>query len=788
MAKKKQQTKFVMNKVVFKITLVLFFGLLGFNAVGQSMKQRVADRLYDELNFFSAVEMYQDLAEKKNPSIYVLRRTAECYRFLGNSEQSEEWYSKLIESGSKTGTTAKNSEANSVVAEDYYHYAQMLKMNEKYKEANDALSTFNSLAGDNSIAKANLLDQGYVDKLKSNPDRYSIAIMNQKVNTEHSDFGPSYYTVNGETKLIFASARKNMSMLNKDFQWDGSHFLDVYESKLGGDGESTGVNRFSKKVKSKYHEGPISFSNNGTKMFLTRSNYLNKKTGIDSANHINLKLYLSEKDSNGDWSSLKEFPFNSDSYSLGHATVTEDGKTLYFSSDMPGGKGITDIWMSKLEGKTWSKPTNVSSINTEGREMFPYLGKDGILYFSSDGFAGLGGLDLYRATPSGDDFSEPMNMGFPLNTNSDDFALIVNGDETEGYFSSNRKGEGTYGNDDIYRLKINEPFTPPLCAVKGCALDEETEEKLSGVTVNLVNAKDNTIVSTLITKEDGCYEFKDLEEGSYRIEGGKEKYTTTYNHSFTTEDCKGGVIEPANTRLKVRNCGLLGRILDRSTGEPIAGTSVIMKDNKTGDQKSFITNEKGEFTDPLDGYDCPGGDLDYEVTISKDGYLPKSIDYKKIITEPGTLVLEENLFGILKIGAEISELCKIDDILYDFDKSYIRPDAAIELDKLVECMKENTDMIVEIGSHTDCRASKRYNEKLSARRAKAAREYVISKGIEPFRIYGRGYGETRLLNGCACEPTNKSDCSEEEHQLNRRTEFRIVSGGSGVENKSTNSF
>ncbi len=776
-----------MKNILTKIILLVVFVVLSFVASAQTMKQRVADRLYDELNFFSAVEMYQDLAEKKDASVYVLRRTAECYRLLGKSEESEEWYAKLIEKGSEA-STMEGSTSNSVTAEDYYHYAQMLKMNEKYAKANEILSVFNSMAADNSIAKANLMDTTYVEKLKANPTRYSIAIMNQKVNTEHSDFGPSYYTVNGETKLIFASARKNMSMMNKDFQWDGSHFLDVYESKLGGDGESTGVKRFSKKVKSKYHEGPMSFSNNGTKMYLTRTNYLNKKTGVDSANHINLKLYLSEKDSNGEWSDLKEFPFNSDEYSLGHATVTEDGKTLYFSSDMPGGKGVTDIWKSEFDGKSWGVPVNVENVNTEGREMFPYIGKEGILYLASDGFAGLGGLDLYRATPSGDEFSEPMNMGFPLNTNFDDFALIVNKEETEGYFSSNRNGEGSYGNDDIYRLKINEPFTPPLCSVKGCALDEESGEKLEGVTVSLINTSTESVYASVVTKEDGCYQFTDIEEGSYRVEGSKDKYTTTYMHSFSTEECKGGMIEPANTKLKLRDCGLLGRILDRSSNEPIAGVMVVMKDKNTGKEKTFTTNENGEFMDDLEGYDCPGGELDYDITISKDGYLPKSISYNKKITEPGVLVLEESLFGILRIGAEISELCGIEDILYDFDKSYIREDASIELDKLVKCMKENPDMIVEIGSHTDCRASKRYNEKLSARRAKSAREYVISKGIEPYRIYGRGYGETRLLNGCECEPTNKSDCSEEEHQLNRRTEFRIVSGGAGVENNSTNSF
>ncbi len=826
-----------MKNFVKNILIVTTLALFSFQVAGQSMKQRVADRLYDELSFFKAVELYKDLAKKEDANIYVTRRTAECYRFLGDSKNSEIWYEKLIGKGSENGESSKtdssneeiieeveeveevvekakeivvdslgneveeaeeavekavemkaNAEDNKIKAEDYYHYAQMLKMNEKYEKANEMMAVFKSMSGNNSIATAHVEKDNYVTELKSNPDRYSIAIMNQKVNTKHSDFGPNYLTVNGETKLLFASARKNMAMLNKDFQWDGSHFLDVYESKLGGDGESTGVKRFDRSVKSKYHEGPVAFSNNGSKMYLTRSNYLNRKKGLDTARHNNLKLYLSEKDSNGKWGKLSEFPYNSDNFSLGHATVTEDGETMYFSSDMPGGKGVTDIWKSTLEEGKWTTPVNVEAVNTEGREMFPYLGKGGILYLSSDGHLGLGGLDLYRATSTGDGFSKPMNMGFPLNTNFDDFAMIVNADETEGYFSSNRTGDEAYGDDDIYRFKINEPFTPPLCTVKGCALEENTDNKLAGVRVKLINTDTDEVQAAITTKEDGCYEFKDIPNGNYRVEGTKKDYTTVYKHEFSTEECEGGLMEPANTILKVRECGLIGRILDKATGAPIAGATVILSDKNNGQVRTLTTDENGEFSDDLIEYDCPGGLLNFDMTISKDEYLPKKVNYTKAITEPGIVVVEESLFGILKIGTEISSLCGIEDILYDFDKSYIRPDAAVELDKLVKCMNENPEMIVEIGSHTDCRASKRYNEKLSARRAKAAREYVIKKGIAPYRIYGRGYGETRLLNGCACEPTNKSDCTEDEHQLNRRTEFRIVSGGTGVKNNSTNSF
>jgi len=767
----------MLQNITKKIVLFLFAGLMSFSALSQGgMKQRVADRLYDDLAFYKAAELYSELAKKDDATPYQIRRAAECYRFVGDWTKAEKWYEKL-----STNAGAK--------ADDFYNYAQMLKSNEKYKEANKVMDKFFTMASSNSIAKAHNANKDYVAELKSKPNRYVIAIMNDDVNTKFSDFGPNYYTVEGQSQLTFASARKNMALLNKDFQWDGSHFLDVYSSQLGGDGESVEVNKFDKGVKSKYHEGPASFSNDGTKLYLTRSNYLNRKKGLDSARDNNLKLYLAEMGEDGKWGHLSEFPYNSDDYSLGHATVAADGKTMYFTSDMPGTKGLTDIWKSTFDAGKWGTPVNVKEVNTEGREMFPYISKEGVLYFSSDGHVGLGGLDVYRAVGKGESFSKPENMGFPLNTNFDDFALIINKDETEGYFSSNRITDDSYGNDDIYRFIVKEPFGPRLFVVKGCAIEDKTEAKLSETKVQLINLDTKEVIQTITTSASGCYEFLDVPEGRYKVNGSKDNYSKVSDKSFHTDDAENGLYEPANTVLKKRECGLIGLIKDKQTGKPLPGTSVVLRDKTTGGTQTFTTDANGEFSDDLANFACPGGLINYDVTVSKDGFVPKKVTFTHPITKPGIVRMEESLdIDLIPIGMDIKAMCQIEDLLYDFDKSYIRADAAVELNKLIACMKANPGMVVEIGSHTDCRASKRYNEKLSDRRAKSARKYVIKHGIAADRIFGRGYGEIILLNRCACEPTNKSDCSEEEHQLNRRTEFRVVSGGDGVKNNSTNSF
>ncbi len=666
----------------FKLLLALIVCSLSSSLYAQGLKERSANKKYEVLSFFEAAEMYSELAKKKDASAHQIRRAAESYRYTGNSVQSEKWYSKLYKH-------------NGRVAEDLYHYAQMLKMNEKYTEAGKVMAEYSAKRPSHKGAKAHVDNPSYFEELKSTPSKYAIAAFN--VNSISSDFAPTYYTVNGESSLVFASARTtNSSLLNNKSQWDGSNFLDTYIAQLGGDGENVEVERFNHGTRSKYHEGPISFSNNGSVMYVTRSNYLNKKKGRDSVRINNLKIYISTKDENGAWGKLTDFEYNSDSYSVGHASVTEDGKTMYFVSDMPGSKGETDIWVSTMNDSVWSKPKNLKSLNTEGKEMFPFISSNGSLYFSTDGLLGLGGQDIFKAESNGNgDFMEPENMKFPLNTNHDDFGFITNYDETEGYFSSDRNGMTSKGSDDIYRFKLNKPS------------------------------------------------------------GDKKK------------------------KVMLGECSLVGTITDSKTNEPIEGVSVKLRDRITGEVNEFITDNNGRFVNLLTGKQCPGYKMDCDVIIQKKDYMSKTVQFTKEFTEVGEVNLNEYIdtkLQSVKVGTEIAELCSIEDVLYDLNKSNIRPDAALELDKLVACMKANPFMRVEIGSHTDCRASEAYNMKLSNDRAKSARDYVVSKGISSDRIFGKGYGESKLLNDCGCEINAGSDCSEKQHQMNRRTEFRIVSG------------
>ncbi len=781
----------MLKQSIKRIVLVFVLGMFCFQGISQ-MKLKVADRLYDELAFFKAVELYRDLAKKKNPTDYAVRRTAECYRLIGDSKNAELWYAKL----------ASFPEAK-VTSEDIYQYGQMLKSNEKYKEANVQMEKFYVMSGGKDSRGVMHHDNpNYAEELKVNADRYELALLDNGVNTKDSDFGSQFYTVNGEKFLTFTSSRKNMNALNKDFQWDGSHFLDVYTAKLNEDGTVEKVETFNKDYKSKYHEGPVAFAKNGDKeeMYLTRSNYINKKKGLSSKRHNNLMLYIAEKSSGGEWGELKPFKYNSKNgeYSVGHASVSEDGQTLYFVSDMPKyaegnanmNKGESDIWVcGRKKDGTWDLPKNVKTVNTEGKEMFPHIGSNGILYFASDGHVGLGGLDLFRAEPKGDGtFLKPMNMGYPLNTNYDDFGFIVNDDETFGYVSSNRTGDDAVGNDDIYSVKILYPFGPKLYTLTGSAIDDKTEEKLADVKMKLVNVETGEIIKEVLTDADGNYVIEGIPEGNYKVVGEKDNFVMVSPFTFNTEDAaKDGILD-GDVRMKKNMCGLIGTVTEKGTTKPIDNVKVSIVNNATGEEKDFITDGSGGFKDPLTGIPCPGGMIDYSFKFEKEGYFPKEVDFKYRITKPGIVNLNEFMKALdltpIKTGVDVVEVCKIGDILFDFNKSNIRPDAAAELDKLVACMKNFPNMKIEIGSHTDCRGKDSYNRRLSDKRAKSSMRYVISQGISDERIFGKGYGEDRLIE--KCESCYK--CTEEEHQANRRTEFRIVGMVKGVENSSTNSF
>ena len=498
------------------------------------------------------------------------------------------------------------------------------------------------------------------------------------------------------------------------------------------------------------------FNAESTEVFITRNNFDNTKrtgkVGKSEDNIVKLKLYIARVD--GDkWIEEQEFQYNNDEYSVGHAALSPDGNLLYFVSDMPGGFGGTDLYVSERVGGTWLAPKNLGpEINTEGDEMFPWMAEDGTLYFASTGHGGLGGLDIFRVKGEPGSWEAPKNMGAPINSPQDDFGLIrLKGDNTKGYFTSNRIGGR--GSDDIYSFKDNGVF------LVGVVIDRKTEEPICDATVELRLGKD--VKGRAETECDGAFEFVVVAEKVYSLKGCADGYKCNDGVKASTVGLVAGdtvfVVIPLDKEEDVK---LEVLVIDRKTREPIGGSSVVVKSRCDNTEQKGTSNAAG-----MSYYDAKI-DCDYPISATATGYMPGSTEVTTVGVPANSTVK-----AIVELDREIDDKPVLLDIYYDFDKWNIRvPESETELFKLLAFLNENAGTIVEIGSHTDARASFDYNIRLSQRRAQSVVDWLAARGISKDRMRAVGYGESKPVNHCV----DNVKCTEEEHQRNRRTEFRVI--------------
>ena len=646
--------------------IIIFFGLCQ-GAVAQEKSANATTEITTVAQEKSNLEMRGD----KYFFVYSFDKAIDSYNQVNIDELTIEGERKLADSYYKTDQNVLAEQMYSriistpheVTPADYFNYAMVLKANGKYGQADIVMDIFTEQKPDDLRGKNFAANIGKYDDLLTDKGNYGITHLFG--NTDDQDFGASFYN----HQIVFASTRSN-SLAEKKFNWNHKPFLDIYYADIE-DNKLKSPKAFDKTLNGKLHDGPACFCNNCKSMAFTRNNYSTDKND----DVVNLQVFFSTK-TDSSWTKPEPFYLNSKDYSIGHPFLTEDGNTMYFASDMPGGYGGADIYRVKKDstGK-WAKPENLGdSINTEGDEMFPYLEENNeILYYSSNGRFGLGGLDIFITPIIGTGFGKSYNAGFPLNTRNDDFAAIVDGTTNKGYFSSNRTGGN--GDDDIYSFDI---LKARFKKIKGMAMD--TSGNIVPNTFVTLSDNKGKMMDTITTKADGSYNFIVDSDKNFDLKGTHPNY------------------------------------LDADSSINSFGKDLIVFAN----------------------------------LIMKD--IPVKIE----------------------VGVDLAKALKLNPIYFDFNKWNIRPDAALELDKIVKIMTEYPDMVVELGAHTDCRGTRQYNQALSEKRAKSSAAYIKKRIKKPARIYGKGYGESKLVNNCQCEGNITSDCPEEEHQKNRRTEFIII--------------
>lgn len=507
----------MMNKKYTRYIFLLGLGCAFHAASAQeqpTLRQR-ADQLYAQYKYANAASIYLKLADTRKPKLTDLERLADCYQKMNDYEAAENWYARVIQDPESK-------------AENLISYGAILKSNSRYAEAKKVLQGYASKSGDakrvnNEIAGC---DSALVWMAK--PTAHKIKNEAQ-INTAFAEFG--VFPIGNK---IYYTAEPDQGFLKQKDGRTGSPFLRIYTADRAAD------NSLSSKLKDKsvyneenYHVGPIISNQKGSVLYVTRT-YTGQSGEISKENKMkfrtsNLELYI-YKASNGKYEVIP-FPYNDvKKYSVGHAALSQDEKTLYFVSDMPGGLGGTDIWYCELQSDgSWGKPQNAGpAINTSQEEMFPNIGTDGTLYYSSNGLPGMGGLDIFAAKGAKNNWSKPANLRYPVNSAGDDFAFITNianEDAVLGYLSSNRKGG--VGNDDIYSFSNIKPKM--ILALKGLTVNKKTGELLEAATVTLY-ANGRQIVAKQSSKADGTF-FFELDKGTdYTVLGQKEKF---YSDSAT---------------------------------------------------------------------------------------------------------------------------------------------------------------------------------------------------------------------------------------------------------------
>jgi len=491
--------------------LILIFLLSGFflNVNAQNpftnMNVKYADKKYSEYAYADAIKVYENLVTTETNNEGLIQRLANSYYFNGELKSALKWYEQLF---------MINPDQES---EYLYRYAQSLKSAGNYRKSDEILQKFNEKAVLEKRADLIRNDKNYLEEIKENSGRFEIG--DAGVNSHFSDYGSTTYN----NKIIFTSARDTGGVVKTNFQWTNRSFSRLYSAVLMPDGSVGKPELLIKRKKDKFNESSPIFTKDGRTMYFTRNNFTDGKRRSNDKNVTLLKLYKAEW-IDEEWKNIKELPFNSDQYSTAHPALSVDEKILYFASDMPGTLGQSDIYKVTInEGGTFGTPENLGpSINTEGRETFPFISGDNELYFASDGRPGLGGLDIFavRIKANGT-FDEVLNVGEPVNSKQDDFAFSIDSKIRNGFFSSNR--DSGQGLDDIYRFTETRRL---ICEqnLTGIVTDAESNELLANTSLTLFNDKFDP-VGTIVTDEKGNYIFPAVKCGrKYTIRTAKTDY------------------------------------------------------------------------------------------------------------------------------------------------------------------------------------------------------------------------------------------------------------------------
>ena len=693
---------------------IIFFLVFSANSQAQSYKQVYAEKLSKSYNFIESYPIWLELSnEAQVIDTHIVRSLIRAAYESEQYESALDWSMKF---------TAQSKEVSS---KDFCLQLQLLQLTKQVSKLEATITEgLKRYPTDMDLLRwQNQLNQ--ILSCPKIPSDYSVQLFRS------SETGEVFCASDYPEGVLYVSTQYNSGFVNRIYGKTGQYFTDIVYAKDGSNKD-----QIWKDIKrTNPHDGPVSFSSTNRYAYMTSNHQEIDLQGEVKFNRLKLVIYKNEQ---GEWVPTELFKWNNPTYSVAHGVV-DDSLNLYFSSDMPGGFGGSDIYRCTWNGSGYEAPQNLGEkINTPYDENFPFVALDGHLYFSSNGWPGQGGLDIFYS-----DFikPQPKNLGSPINTHADDFAFTVDDIKGKGYISSNRN----QWKDEVYSIQLKGQKRYVELALQDCFKKPITNENIA------IYNSDGSYFKKLTTDNLGKDNFIGIIGADYIAT--YVNTTTGFKDSvrFTNE------IDPYQTILLNATPQNQKRIINLISykGEPLDGALVklYLNDQLVG---KMVTKKEGS----LDITNLKVDSLSITAINHRDQYISikdriscDEIDLIKLQMKPNSSATFINL----------------DMILYDFDKWDLRPESIRELDKLISYMKTN-DLKVELSSHTDSRGLDDYNEWLSQQRSNSCVNYIIKKGISPDRIIAKGYGEYKLKNRCS----NDVECSDEEHQQNRRTELKIV--------------
>ena len=720
------------------VRIILFLFMCATHVLGQSTNIsglfqnpfNKAERMYMQQGYRHAINLYRIVLDRTPNHRMAQARVADCYYKMGQFEEANRWYKKLLAEGQPA-------------ANEFYQWAQVLSALERYDSAYQGYAK--ALATDSTDVRSRV-KMKFIERMELyRKDPASYSMNRQWYNSPVSDFSPRHF---GEG-IVFVSSRDRESFIKRT-PWNGiseeEGLLNAFYVGSSFDSTKTLDDQvslfYSRSLNSPYHDGPVTFYDKGTRIAFTRNLVEDGKPLKDEWGRVNLELYFANLADNRTLARLEKYPHNSRSYSIAHPWISEDGTVLYFSSNMPGGKGGADLYVSYYRGGQWTQPENLGDgINTAGDEFSPYWWNDQ-LFFSSDGFGGFGGLDNYVAPLSGKRFGNPENLGYPLNSSHDDFGLIIDGAGREGYFASNRLDR----NDDIYKFHLKK------VTVVGHVREVKSNQAVPLAAVSIREEVNGEPVQ-ITTDDQGNFRIELGVEKNYHVTASKEGYSTLGEQILQLGQASI-VADTLDVTLWKHALFASGVVYSDELQEKLPGATVFLHNLTTGKVDSIMTKDQAAYRFLV----LPN--MSYRIYARHKGYLEKGFNLNTHNLYEGNL-----LNDLLMEEVYLEKMT----VFFGYDQWDLRSEFERELNRIVRSLVNNKKSTIYIGAHADTQGTKEYNKALSDKRAATVVQYLKSRGIAASRIQAFGFGEELILNLCS----DGVECSDEEHSKNRRAEIKV---------------